>query len=92
MAIDTAAKRKSCLGIALHWLRPGIVPDGSDLSASQRLNTQALYSGIDAAAAAASQALEFFIVSAQDRWFVVGAADRWFTVPASNRFVSVEIP
>jgi len=46
MAIDTAAKRKSCIAVTLHWLRMGVIPDGSDLSASQRLHTQAFYSGI----------------------------------------------
>jgi hypothetical protein len=50
MAIDTAAKRKSCIGLTLDFLRPGVIPDGSDLSASQRLHTDLLYSGIAAAA------------------------------------------
>lgn len=48
MAIDTAAKRKSCIGLALLFLRPGIVPSGSDLAAGERLHTQGLYSGIAA--------------------------------------------
>jgi hypothetical protein len=50
MAIDTEAKRKSCIGLALPMLRPGVVPDGSDLSAAQRLHVDGLYSGIAAAA------------------------------------------
>lgn len=44
--LDTAAKRKSAIGVGLHWLRMGIIPDGSDLSAPQRLHVQALYAGI----------------------------------------------
>lgn len=48
MAIDTAAKRKSCLGLALLFLRPGVIPDASDLSAAQRLHTDGLYAGIAA--------------------------------------------
>ena len=48
MAIDTAAKRKSVVGVGIHWLRMGVIPDGSDLSAPQRLHTQAFYSGIAA--------------------------------------------
>jgi hypothetical protein len=50
MAIDTAAKRKSCLGLALGFLRTGVIPTGTNLSASERLQTQGLYSGIAAAA------------------------------------------
>jgi hypothetical protein len=50
MAIDTAAKRKSCIGLATPWNRPGVVPDGGNLSAAQRLHTDALYSGIAAGA------------------------------------------
>lgn len=48
MAIDTAAKRKSCLGLALVFLRPGILPSGANLAAAERLHVQALYSGIAA--------------------------------------------
>lgn len=44
--LDTAAKRKSAVGVSLPWLRMGVIPDGSDLSAPQRLHAQALYSGI----------------------------------------------
>ena len=51
MAIDTAAKRKSCVGVGLHWLRMGVIPDGTDLSAPQRLHVQGFYSGIAAGAA-----------------------------------------
>ena len=51
MAIDTSAKRRSCIGLALLFLRPGVIPTGSDLSASERLHTNLLYSGIAAAAA-----------------------------------------
>lgn len=54
MAIDTAAKRKSCIGLALIFLRTGVIPDGSDLSAPQRLHTDLLYSGIAASGAGAS--------------------------------------
>lgn len=50
MAIDTAAKRKSCIGIALIFLRLGVIPDAGNLSAPQRLHTNLLYSGIVAAA------------------------------------------
>lgn len=49
MAIDTAAKRKSTVAVTLLFLRMGVVPDGSDLSASQRLHTNGLYAGIAAA-------------------------------------------
>jgi hypothetical protein len=49
VAIDTAAKRKSCIGLGTPWNRPGVIPDGSSLSASQRLHVQYLYSGIAAA-------------------------------------------
>lgn len=50
MAIDTAAKRKSCIGLALPHMRAGVIPDGSNLSAAQRLHTDGLYSGIAAGA------------------------------------------
>jgi hypothetical protein len=50
MPIDTSAKRKSCIGLAAPWARPGIIPDGSNLSAAQRLHTDYLYSGIAAGA------------------------------------------
>ena len=50
MAIDTAAKRKSCIGLATPWNRPGVIPDGSDLLAAQRLHTDFLYAGIAAGA------------------------------------------
>ena len=48
MAIDTAAKRKSTVGVGLHWLRMGVIADGANLSAPQRLHVQALYAGIAA--------------------------------------------
>lgn len=48
MAIDTAAKRKSCIGLATPWNRPGIIPTNGDLSAPERLHTDYLYSGIAA--------------------------------------------
>jgi hypothetical protein len=57
MAIDTAAKRKSTVGVGLHFLRMGIIPDGSNLSAPQRLHTQALYSGIAAGSPAGTTVL-----------------------------------
>lgn len=50
MAIDTAAKRKSCIGIALIFLRLGVIPDGSNLSAPQRVHAEFQYSGIAAGA------------------------------------------
>ncbi len=50
MAIDTAAKRKSCIGIALQFLRTGVIPAATDLSSADRLHTNALYNGIAAAA------------------------------------------
>ena len=44
MAIDTAAKRKSCIGLALLFLRAGIVPSGSNLdTAEERLHTNGFY-------------------------------------------------
>lgn len=48
MAIDTAAKRKSCIGIGLGFLRTGVIPDASNLEAAQRLHVQGFYSGIAA--------------------------------------------
>jgi hypothetical protein len=50
MAIDTAAKRKSCVGVILFALRMGVIPTGSDLAAAERLHTNGLYSGIAASA------------------------------------------
>lgn len=50
MAIDTAAKRKSCIGLALNFVRPGVIPDAGNLGAPQRLHTDLLYSGIAASA------------------------------------------
>ena len=44
MAIDTAAKRKSAIGIGLHFLRTGVIPDGLNLNTSQREHVQGLYS------------------------------------------------
>lgn len=46
MAIDTAAKRRSCIGIGLLFLRTGIAPTDGDLSAVERLHVQGLYVGI----------------------------------------------
>lgn len=46
MAIDSASKRASCIGIALLFLRTGIVPDGSDVDGDQRLHPLGLYVGI----------------------------------------------
>lgn len=43
MAIDTAAKRASAIGVGLGFLRRGVVPDGSDLSADQRRHVNFLY-------------------------------------------------
>lgn len=50
MAIDTRAKRASCLGIALLALRTGPPPDGSNLGASERQHVEGLYVGIAASA------------------------------------------
>lgn len=50
MAIDTPSRRKSCIGLSLDFLRPGIIPDGANLAASERLHADYLYSGIAAAA------------------------------------------
>ena len=58
MAIDTAAKRASCIGLGLVCLRLGVVPDAGALSASQRLHTQAFYSGIAAGVAASLPAAD----------------------------------
>lgn len=46
MAIDTPAKRKSCIGLAAPWGRTGVIPDGADLAASQRPHPALLYLGI----------------------------------------------
>lgn len=46
MAIDTAAKRRSCIGIGLLFLRTGIAPTGGGLSSAGRLHVQGLYVGI----------------------------------------------
>ena len=49
MAIDSASKRASCIGIALLALRTGVIPDASDLGTeSQRAHVCGLYSDIDA--------------------------------------------
>lgn len=53
MAMDTAAKRKSAIAVGLICLRLGVVPDGSNLSAPQRLHTNGLYAGIAASASTA---------------------------------------
>lgn len=53
MAIDTAAKRKSAISVGLLFLRLGVVPDGTNLSAPQRLHTQGLYAGIAASGTSA---------------------------------------
>ena len=75
IAIDTAAKRKSCIGLALIFLRPGVIPDGSNLSAAQRLHTDLLYAGIAAGAAQTyafvisfNARLDFTIVDAILSW------------------------
>ncbi len=46
MAIDTAAKRKSAMNVGLIPIRLGVIPDGANLEAGQRLHVQGLYSGI----------------------------------------------
>lgn len=48
--IDTPSKRKSCIGLALLFLRTGIIPSGVTLDASDRLHTDGLYNGIAAGA------------------------------------------
>ncbi len=48
--IDTRAKRASCLGIALLFLRPGILPDGANLATvAERQHVQGLYTGLEPA-------------------------------------------
>lgn len=45
--IDTRAKRASCLGIALLFLRPGVQPDGTNLATvSERQHVQGFYAGL----------------------------------------------
>lgn len=47
MAIDTAAKRKSCIGLAFMPGRTGIIPDDSNLGTLEdRMFTDLLYIGI----------------------------------------------
>lgn len=46
MAIDTAAKRASCLGIALVIARCGPIPDGSLANAADRAHAAYSYSGL----------------------------------------------
>jgi hypothetical protein len=46
--MNTAAKRKSAIGIGLLFLRLGVIPDASNLEAPQRLHTNLMYSGIAA--------------------------------------------
>lgn len=76
MAIDTAAKRKSCVGVALAFLRMGVIPDGSDLAAGERLHTNALYSGIASGAAA--------VVAAFRRAYRIGAFHTPYTGPLNQ--------
>lgn len=57
MAIDTAAKRKSAIGIAVLSLRLGVIPDAANLDAPQRLHVQGLYSGIAASPTIAAAAI-----------------------------------
>lgn len=52
--MDTAAKRKSAIGVTLGFLRMGVIPDGSNLSASQRLHANFRYAGIAAGGAVAA--------------------------------------
>lgn len=48
--IDTAVKRASCLGIALLFLRTGVMPDGNNLAtAAERQQAEGLYVGLGAA-------------------------------------------
>lgn len=46
MAIDTAAKRASCLGLALIIGRCGPIPDGSLANAADRAHIAYSYSGL----------------------------------------------
>lgn len=50
MAINTARRRASCVGIAITALRTGILPDGGNLNASERLHAAYHYIGIAAGA------------------------------------------
>jgi hypothetical protein len=82
MAIDTAAKRASCLGLAFLALRTGVIPDGSNLGASQRLHTQGLYSGIAAGV--------IVTVDPDAVIITVGARGRIIDVQAIGRFMDVD--
>lgn len=66
MSIDTAAKRASCIGFGLVSLRTGCIPDGSDLSAAQRLHATYLYSGISASSPDAFQAGNLLVFTHAD--------------------------
>jgi hypothetical protein len=75
LAIDTEAKRKSCIGVTLFFLRMGVVPAATDLSAGDRLHTNGLYSGIAAAAA---------VIAAFRRAYRAGAFMTPYTGPISK--------
>ncbi|HND25059.1 MAG TPA: hypothetical protein PK229_12120 [Rhodocyclaceae bacterium] len=70
MAIDTAAKRKSCIGLALIFARTGVIPDGSNLSAAQRLHTDLLYAGIAAGAPSGVTFLPRLTLMGAGCWFL----------------------
>jgi hypothetical protein len=83
VAIDTAAKRASCVGLALLFLRTGARPDASDLSAAQRLHAEGLYSGI----AADSPTV---VLAPASRTAYVEPEARTVYVPPETRTVYVE--
>lgn len=81
MAIDTAAKRKSAIGLALLALRLGVIPDASNLSSAQRLHVQGLYSGIAASGEAPPPATG--AISATDVDNYIGGSAALSTVSGS---------
>jgi len=65
--LSSPAKRKSAIGIPLHWLRPGIIPTGSNLdTVGERMHAQAMY-------AASSESASSLVKSIRER---VGLSDR----------------
>lgn len=82
MALDTSAKRASAIGLALFFLRPGVVPDGGNLGAPQRLHAQGLYSGIAAADPVPP-------VEASPIVIEIAARDAVVQVPAGDRIIQI---
>ena len=89
MAIDTAAKRKSCVGLALLFLRLGVIPDNSDLAAAERLHTQALYSGIAAAGVSAVTAANSQTIQVPNLSGLPPRTARTRVVPTTGRSILV---